>query len=302
MNLQTAKHIKLSAKDKRFTIINYILLALFLLIELYPLWIVLVSSFSHPDEVASGHVWLWPVKPSLLGYKAVFQYKLILSGFMNSTFLMVFGTFTSLVVTVLAAYPLARKDLPGKKVIMFLFTFTMFFGGGLIPFFMVVRDLNLMNSLWGLIIPGALNVWNIIVMKTYFQTNIPDELHDAAKMDGCSDFRFLVSIVLPLSKPILAVMALFFAVGFWNSYFNALLFIDVSEKFPLQLVLRDILVINQTDATQIGQNIEGLKNRHALIEALKYSVIVVSTAPLLILYPFVQKHFVKGLLVGSIKG
>ena len=294
--------IRQSKKDRRFERINYFILCIFLFIEFYPLWIIVVSSLSSPSQVAAGNVWLWPVDLSLAGYKAVFEYKLIMSGFSNSFFLLIVGTLFCLFVSVIGAYPLSRKDLVGKKPIMLIFTFTMFFGGGLIPFFILIKDLNLMNSLWALIIPSSINVWNIIMMKTYFQTTIPGELLDAAKIDGCDDFIFLSRIVVPLSMPIIAVLGLFTAVGFWNSYFNALIFINDSSKFPLQLVLRDILVMNQTDPTQIGRNIVGIKNQQDLIQSLKYAVIVVSTVPLLVIYPFVQKFFVKGIIVGSLKG
>lgn len=294
--------IKLSNKDKRFEIINYSLLMIFLVIVLYPLWIIVVSSISSPSQVAAGNVWLWPIDFSLAGYEAVFSYKLIMSGFSNSGFLMIVGTVLCLIVSILGAYPLSRKDLAGKKVIMFLFTFTMFFGGGLIPFFILIKDLDLIDKLWGLILPSTINVWNIILMKTYFQTSIPGELFDAAKIDGSDDFTYLFRIVIPLTLPILAVLGLFSAAGFWNSYFNALIFINTPSKFTLQLVLRDILVMNQTNPTQIGVNLNGIKEQQDLIQSLKYAVIVVSTIPLLVIYPFVQRFFIKGLIVGSLKG
>lgn len=294
--------IKYNKADKIFLTFNTAILGIFLLIVLYPLWIVAVSSLSDPAQVSAGKVWLWPVGLSLSGYKAVFDYKLIVNGYWNSLVLMAVGTVLCLIITVLGAYPLSRKDLAGKKIILFVFTFTMFFSGGLIPFFILIRDLRLINSLWSLILPSTINVWNIILMKTYFQTNIPEEIHHAAKIDGCDDFRFLLGIVVHISTPIIAVLGLFTAVGYWNSYFNALLFINDTDRFPLQLVLRDILIVNQSNPTQIGQNIEGLKNKQALIESLKYSVIVVSSLPLMILYPFVQRFFVKGLIVGSLKG
>jgi multiple sugar transport system permease protein/putative aldouronate transport system permease protein len=291
-----------TAKDRTFLAVLNALMAIFLLIMLYPLWIVAVSSISLPSEVSAGRVWLWPVGLSLEGYQAVLKYKLIGSGYVNSLFLMIAGTAFSMVVTILGAYPLSRQDMPGRNGIMLLFTFTMFFSGGLVPFFILMRDLKLINSLWALILPAAINVWNIILMKTYFQSNIPAEIHQAAQIDGASDIRFLLQVVIPLSKPIIAVLALFTAVSFWNSYFNALIFINDTGKFPLQLVLRDILIVNQSNPTQIGQNIEGLKNKQALIESLKYSVIVVSSLPLMIAYPFVQKFFVTGIVVGSLKG
>lgn len=294
--------IKYSKKDSLFLTINNVLMSIFLLTMIYPLWIVIVSSISNPNAVSAGKVFLWPVGFSLDGYKAVFEYKWIMNGLGVSLWLLVVGTILCIVVTILGAYPLSRKGLAGKKAILFLFTFTMFFSGGLIPFFVLIKNLRLMNSLWALVLPSSINVWNIILMKTYFQNNIPEEILQSAQIDGCSDFRFLVSIAIPLSKPIIAVLSLFTAVGFWNSYFNALLFINDTDKFPLQLVLRDILIMNQSDPTTVAQHLEGYKNKQALIESLKYSSIVVSSFPLMIVYPFVQRFFVKGVIVGSLKG
>lgn len=294
--------IRKSRIDNAILIVNNAVMAVFLLVVLYPLWVVVVSSISEPSMVAAGKVWLWPVNLSLQGYQAVFDYELIMTGFYNSLVLMVVGTVITMAVTVLGAYPLSRRDLAGKKPIQFLFVFTMFFGGGLIPYFILIKDLKLLDSLWSLILPSTINVWNIILMRTYFHSNIPDEINNAAKIDGCDDFTFLLCIAVPLSTPIIAVLALFTAVGYWNSYFSALMFIDDTAKFPLQLVLRDILITNQTDPTTIGQDVLSLKNKQALIEALKYSVIVVSSLPLMVLYPFVQKFFVKGMIVGSLKG
>lgn len=294
--------IKQAKQDRVFLAVNNILLGLFLLIVLYPIWIVVVSSISTPASVAAGKVFLWPVGFSLDGYRAILDYKLIVSGFGNSLVMMISGTVLCIVITLLGGYPLSRRDLAGKKVIMFLFTFTMYFGGGMIPFFMLIRDLGLMNSLWSLILPSSVSVWNMILMKTFFQTSVPEELLHAARIDGCDDVRYLISIGIPLAMPIIAVLGLFTAVGLWNSYFNAMLFINDTNKFPLQLVLRDILIINSTNTTAVGQDLESLKRKQDLVESLKYSVIVASSLPLMILYPFVQKFFVKGLVVGSLKG
>jgi multiple sugar transport system permease protein/putative aldouronate transport system permease protein len=300
--VKNPNQIREISRDKRFTVMNYMAAALFFLIILYPIAVVLASSFSSPSAVAEGKVWLWPVNPSLRGYKAVLDYKRIPTGFLNSFLLLSGGTALCLLVTVLGAYPLSRKDLAGRKAIAFFFTFTMFFGGGMIPFYNLIRNLQLIDSLWSLILPSAISVWNIIMMRTYVPTAIPGELLEAAKMDGCDDFRFLFRVVLPLSLPIVAVLGLFTAVGFWNSYFNALLFINTPEKFPLQLVLRDILVSNSADPTQIAVGLNDLKEQQALIQSLKYSVIVVSSLPLMLLFPFVQRFFVKGMILGSLKG
>lgn len=288
--------------DRIFLVFNTLLLTLFFFSVLYPIWIVVVSSFSDPEYVTAGEVVFFPKGFSLNGYKAILEYRLIVQGFVNSLILMVLGTVLCLVVTLLGGYPLSRSDLPGKKPIMFLFTFTMYFSGGMIPYFLLIRDLHLMNTLWALIVPSAINVWNIILAKTYFQTSIPGEILQAARVDGCDDFTYLVRIGVPLAKPIIAVLGLFTAVGMWNSYFNAMLFLNDVNLFPLQLVLRDILVVNATNVTKMSQDVESIKRQQEMVALLKYAVIVVSSAPLMILYPFVQKFFVKGILVGSLKG
>jgi multiple sugar transport system permease protein/putative aldouronate transport system permease protein len=213
----------------------------------------------------------------------------------------VVGTFVSVTLTILAAYPLSRKDLAGRNVIMFLFVFTLLFGGGLIPTYLVVREVGMLNTRWALIIPTALSVYNMIITRTFFQSTIPDELLEAAQLDGCSDFRFVRDVVIPLSGPIIAVNALFYAVSQWNQYFNALIYLTNPDLFPLQLILREILVQNQVDFSQIS-DVNQLMARQQLQDLLKYSLIVVASAPVLIIYPFVQKHFVRGVLIGSLKG
>jgi multiple sugar transport system permease protein/putative aldouronate transport system permease protein len=287
--------------DRAFNVINYIVLALFLVSVAYPLIYVFSASFSDPRAVISGRMWLWPVDVTLDGYRAVFRNSRILTGFQNSLFYTVVGTFVSVILTILAAYPLSRRDLAGRNIIMFLFVFTLLFGGGLIPTYLVVRETGLLDTRWALIIPTALSVYNMIITRTFFQTTIPDELLEAAQLDGCSDFRFLRDVVIPLSGPIIAVNALFYAVAQWNQYFNALIYLTNPDLFPLQLILREILVQNQVDLTQIA-DIDQLMQRQNLQDLLKYSLIVVASAPVLIIYPFVQKHFVRGVLIGSLKG
>lgn len=287
--------------DRAFNIINYVVLALFLVSVAYPLLYILSASFSDPRAVISGRMWLWPVDVTLDGYRAVFRNSRIITGFQNSLFYTVVGTFVSVVLTILAAYPLSRRDLAGRNVIMFFFVFTLLFGGGLIPTYLVVRETGLLNTRLALIIPAALSVYNMIITRTFFQTTIPDELLEAAQIDGCSDFRFLRDVVIPLSGPILAVNALFYAVAQWNQYFSALIYLTNPDLFPLQLILREILVQNQVDLTQIS-DIDQLMQRQNLQDLLKYSLIVVASAPVLIIYPFVQKHFVRGVLIGSLKG
>ncbi|MFD2115151.1 carbohydrate ABC transporter permease [Paenibacillus yanchengensis] len=287
--------------DKIFNIVNYIILSAFLITVLYPLIYILSASFSSTNAVVSGRVWLWPVEPGLQGYKAVFEYKAIWTGFYNSLIYTIAGTIINVVLTIIAAYPLSRPDFVGKNAIMFIFVFTIMFSGGLIPTYILVKDLGLLDTRWAMILPTAISVFNVIITRTYFQTNIPKEMLEAAQVDGCTDFKFLAKIVIPLSGPIVAVITLFYAVGHWNSYFNALIYLMDRTLHPLQLILRSILIQNQIDPNMITSE-EDLIARQGLSDLLKYSLIVVATIPILIVYPFVQKHFVKGVMLGSIKG
>ena len=296
-----SKTIKESGADRLFTIFNYIMLTIVLILVLYPLIYVVSASFSSSSAVLSGKVWLWPVEPTLEGYKAVFKNTMVLKGFTNTIFYTLAGTAINLILSVMAAYPLSRKDFRGRNVFMLLFVFTMLFNGGLIPTYLIVKDLGMIDTVWAMLIPSALSVWNVIIMRTYFQTTIPNELLEASQLDGCTDFRFLRSIVLPLSGPILAVIALFYAVGHWNQYFNAMIYLKRSELYPLQLVLRDILVQNEVNIDMLG-DAKTAAARQGLRELLKYSLIVVTSVPLLVVYPFLQKFFVKGVMIGSIKG
>jgi ABC-type glycerol-3-phosphate transport system permease component len=290
-----------SRGDRAFDVVNHAGLTVLFLLVLYPLLYVLSASFSSADAVMAGKVWIWPVRPNLEGYKAVFAHDLVMTGYLNTIIYTVAGTTLNVVLTVILAYPLSRKDFYGRNLIMIFLTFTMFFSGGLIPTYMVVRNLGLINTRWAMILPRALSVWNVIITRTYFQKTIPDELLEASQLDGCSDFRFVWQVVLPLSAPIVAVIGLFYAVGHWNEFFSALIYISKERLYPLQLVLREILVENTISldlfldpATQ-GQMIN-------LRELLKYSLIVVASLPVLAMYPFVQRYFVKGIMIGSIKG
>ncbi len=293
--------IRDTAGDRVFMAFNYLVLTLLLIVILYPLIYVLSASFSSGQAVASGRVWLWPVEPTLAGYEAIFKNRMVLVGFYNSFFYTVVGTLLNIVMTILAAYPLSRPDLPGRRIIAFLFFFTLLFGGGLIPTYLVVRDLGMLSTRWALIIPGALSVWNVLIARSFFENNIPRELREAAELDGCDDFNFLWRIVLPLSGAIMAVLALFYGVGHWNSYFSALIYLYDQNLWPLQLVLRDILIQNQVDPGMMTDARE-MAAKAQLRELLKYSLIVVATVPLLVVYPFVQQHFVKGVMIGSVKG
>jgi len=292
---------KLNRFDMIFTIFSYSFLMFCLLIVIYPLIYIVSSSFSSTDAVTSGRVWLLPVEPSLLGYKAVFKNSQILTGYANSLFYTVAGTVINIVLTVMAGYPLSRRDFFGRGAIMAIFTFTMLFSGGMIPTYILVQKLGMIDSRWAMLIPQALGVWNVIIARTFFMSTIPDELYEAAQLDGCSDIRFLLKIVLPLSTAILSVLALFYAVGNWNSYFNALLYLRDPDKFPLQIVLRNILILNKSKSEMLD-NVDMMNQAKGLEELLKYALIVVASVPVLMIYPFVQKYFVKGIMIGSLKG
>lgn len=292
--------IKETKSDRIFTIVNYSVLTLLLVVFLYPLIYIVSASFSSTEAVLSGKVWLWPVDFSLEGYKAVFDYKLIWTGYANSIFYTVVGTVINIAMTILAAYPLSRDEFFGRKFFMLLFLFTMIFSGGIIPNYLLIKELGMLDTRWAMIIPSAMSVFNVIITRTYFKSTIPKELQEAAKIDGCSDFRFLRSVVLPLSGPIIAVMTLFYAVGHWNSFFNALIYLRDQDLFPLQLILNNILVQNQVDPSMLG-DMERQAAKAGLSELLKYSLIVVASIPVLIIYPFVQKYFVKGVMIGSLK-
>jgi putative aldouronate transport system permease protein len=289
-----------SRGDRSFSFFNSLILFLFALSVLYPLVYVVSASITNPDAVNAGRMWLWPVDVTMDAYRTVAEYHSIVRGFLNSLFYAVVGTSISVCLTLLAAYPLSRRDLYGGKWFMVIFLIPMFFTGGIIPTYLVVHDLGILNTRWALVLPGAMTVWNVIITRTFFRVTIPDGLLEAARIDGCNDFRFFLRIVLPLSKPIIAVNALFYAVAQWNGFFNALIYLTNENLFPLQLVLRQILIQNQVDPAQISDARQLLEQQH-LRDLLKYAVIVIASLPPLIIYPFVQKHFVKGVMIGSLK-
>lgn len=292
--------LKGPSDERLFDVIVYLIAAVIILIVLYPLLFVVSASFSDPARVLGGEVWLLPKGLTLEAYTNILHNEKIWTGYRNSIVYAVVGTLINIVMTLLAAYPLSRPDLPGRKGLMMIVTLTMFFSGGLIPSYLLVKSLGMVDTMWALIIPGAISTYNLIVMRTYFQSSIPWELQEAAHIDGCSNWRLLISIILPLSKPIIAVMVLFYAVGHWNAFFNALIYIRTEDLYPLQLVLREILMISQSAGVD-GGNV-GMEEKILLSESIKYAVIIVSSLPVLIMYPFVQRHFVKGVMIGSIKG
>ena len=293
--------IERSRGDRVYQWCNNALLVLAIAVVLYPLIYVLSASFSSTRAVLGGRVWLWPVEPTLLGYEKIFDYALIWRGYANTVFYTFFGTIINVVLTIMAAYPLSRRDLVGRNLFMFLITFTMIFSGGLIPTYLLVRELGMINTRWVMMISNAIAAWNVIITRTYYQATISDELLEEAQLDGCSDARFIWQIVVPLSGAITAVNTLFYAVGHWNAFFNAFIYPNDDRLFPLQIVLREILIANDIDLELTGDVIDD-EARQGLRELLKFSLIVVASVPVLMMYPFVQRYFVRGVMIGSIKG
>ena len=289
--------IRETRRDRIFLNVLLAISVIILIIELYPLVYVVSASFSSSDAISRGQVYLLPVEFSLDGYKMLSKNKDILTGFTNSVLYLIVGTSINMLLTVALAYPLSRKELPFRNMLTLFIVFTMYVQGGLIPTYLQVSRMNLVDTLWGLILPNAIITTNMIIMRTYFQTSLPESLHEAAVLDGCNYTCYLLKIVLPLSLPILAVVGLYYAVGHWNNYFDALIYLRSRDKQSLQLVLRDILLANQVNSGD-GSYSESSK----LGVTIKYSVIVVSCIPMMIAYPFVQKLFVKGVMIGALKG
>lgn len=278
---------------------NYIILTIALLLVSYPLYFIVIASISDPSAVYAGKVVLFPQGFTLDGYKRILEYESFFTGYRNTILYTLVGTAVNVVITIPGAYALSRKDLVGRNVIMMGITFTMIFSGGLIPSYLLVLDLNLYNTMWALILPVAVSAWNLIVARTFFQQSIPDELLEAARLDGSDNFRFFFSIVLPLSKSIIVVMILFYAVSHWNSYFNAMIYLKDVDKHPLQLILRSILFENS-----LGDMVEDaatLAAQQKLGDLIKYGVIIASSLPLMILYPFLQRYFIQGVMIGAVK-
>lgn len=294
--------IKPSFQDKVFDMINYTFIFILLVVIAYPLIFIVSASFSDPGAVGRGEVLLWPKQVTFEGYEAIFKAKIIWQGYANTIIYTVVGVAINIFMTITAAYVLSRKEFMLRQPITVIYVFTMLFGGGLIPSYLVVSKLGMLDTLWAMVIPNAVSVVFIVIARTFFSTSIPGELRESAMIDGCSDIIYLIRIVLPLSLPIIAVLTIFYAVGHWNAYFNALIYISSQDKYPLQLVLRQILVQNQSlGAMGIGDLYEAA-NRQRITELMKYGVIIVSSLPMIMLYPFLQRYFVKGLMIGAIKG
>lgn len=299
------KPVKRCREDVIFDTVIFIILTLILFIVAYPLYWVIISSFSDPTAVSAGKVLLRPMGFTLKGYAEVFKNSQVMRGFFNSIVITFVGVCVNLAVTLPTAYALSRDNFSGKKPITIFYMITMFFGGGMIPTYLVVKNMQLLNTIWALVLPGCLSVYNMIVARTFFKSNISEELYEAGEIDGCTQSRFFFQIALPLSKAIIAIMVLYYGVGHWNSYFSALLYISDQDKYPLQLVLRNILITNQTALSQTATTAAAraaLQEQQQLIDVMKYSLIIISSVPVLIMYPLVQKHFVKGVMIGSVKG
>ena len=299
LNKSKSTAIKDCASDRVFYAVVNIIMALVLLIVLVPLINVIASSLSSGRAVTAGKVTLWPVDFTFDGYEAVFAYDAIMTGYKNSIIYTIVGTILHVFMTLLCAYPLSRSDLPFRNPLTFLFSFTMLFGGGIIPSYLLLKELGMINTMWAIVVPGCISVYNMVVTRTNFQ-QIPKELLEAAKIDGCSDFRFFATMVIPLSKAIIAVITLFYAVALWNVYFTATIYLSDPELKPLQVVLKEILISSQQNAEALTD--DGGAERANMQDLIKYALIIVASLPVWCIYPFVQKFFVQGVMVGSIKG
>ncbi|MCH9275543.1 carbohydrate ABC transporter permease [Bifidobacterium amazonense] len=277
------------------------LLVLVVAAVVYPLWFIIIASFSNPSAVANGEITFLPKDVTFAGYKQVFTDSRIWTGYRNTIIYSVFGTALNMIVTMPLAFALSRREFRARRFIMFMFTVTMFFSGGLIPTYLLYKDLGLLNSMLVFIIPGAVSVWNVIIARSFFETSIPEDLHDAAQIDGVNYLGYFMKIVLPLSGAIIAVIALYYFVGHWNDYFTGLVYIRTADKKPLQVVLQEILLANQSNKTNTS-NIGTTSEINQAADQIKYGVIIVSTLPLLIIYPFLQKYFNKGVMIGAVKG
>lgn len=286
--------------DRCFTIADIFFMSLIVIVTIYPVYYVLLASVSDPTAVNSGAFLLTPVNFSLRAYENVFRESKIVSGYANTLIYTVTGTIVGLTASLFAGYALAQKKLPLRKIITCFYILPMYFSGGIIPLYVVVRNLNLVNTRMIVILLGGVSVYNIILIRTFFQNTIPQELYDAAQIDGCGNGRFFFSIVLPLSKAIISVIAMYLAVGYWNSYYNAMMFLSDMKKWPLQMVLREIL--NSTEAAQFQDSGNSAAEAAQLAQVVKYGIIVVSAVPLIAVYPFLQRFFIQGVMIGSLKG
>ena len=291
-----------SRADRVFYLVNSILMAVLFLLYSWPLWFVLIASISDPNLVTAGQVIVWPKGIHFGGYTLITEYKSLLTGFGNSVLYTLFGTLVNIIMTICAAYPLSRMNFMPRKFFTVAFVLSMYFSGGLIPLFLQVKELGLYDSPFAMILPSAVSIYNVLILRSFFMYGVPRSLEEATMLDGASTFQTLVLVVLPLAKPTLAVLVLYYAVGHWNNYFSALIFLKNKSLMPLQTVLRDILIVGKIDLIATGMDMESLTAKLKTAQTLKYSVIIISTVPLMLVYPFIQKHFVKGIMMGAVKG
>ena len=285
--------------DKAFDVINIIIMILLCVIIVYPLYYVVLASITDPKVVNTGKMLFWPEAPYFKGYQEALTYPQLISGYKNTIWYTFLNAIVALACTIPGAYALSRRDLPGRRPIMFLFTFTMFFNGGIIPMFLTIKSLGIYNTPWALVLPAAVSVYNLIVCRSFFESSLPQDLLEAAQIDGCTDFRFFFQFAIPLSKTIIAVMLLYYATAMWNTFFNALMFLQDDDRMPLQVVLRNLVLSNQLSASASGAE---AAEKQKLVDQLKYVIITVSAVPLMIVYPFVQKYFASGVMLGAVKG
>ena len=300
-SVKRSNRIRTSVQDKTFDIVNVAIMVLLLCVYIWPIWFVIIASFSDPMEVQLGKVLFLPSKLSVQSYIELINRSSIWTGYRNSLIYLVSGTFLDMVFTICAAYPLSRKDFMLRRPVMVFLLITMYFSGGLIPMYMLVKALGLINTIWCILLSGVLSVYNILIMRSYFMNSIPSALQEAAVLDGANSYQYLIKVVLPLSKPVLAVIALYNAVGRWNDYYTALVYIHNENMYPLQLVLREILDSVTARSTDITNDLD-MTDQVKLAQSLKYSSIIVATIPIMLIYPFVQKYFVKGVMIGAVKG
>lgn len=299
---QASQHVRLATEDRVFGIVTYVLATIFMVLCAYPLIYVVSASISNPELIVSGKIILFPKEIHFRAYQAVFKSGDILLGYRNTVFYAVVGTVINIVMTTAGSYVLSRQDLYGRTVITFLISFTMFFSGGMIPTYITIKNLGMINTVWAMLLPGAISATNLLIMRNYFQHSVPQEIIEAAYVDGCSNVGTLCRIVLPVSGSIIAVMVIFYFVGHWNAYFSAMIYLNDKKLYPLQVFLREILIQNQLGDMSGGSDTVNQAEMTLLYESLKFAVITVATLPILCVYPFLQRYFVKGVMVGSIKG
>ena len=299
--MRETKFSEMSLEDKIVTFVIYAFLTLITLVILYPIVYVVSASFSEPQAVISGRVKLFPVDFTLRGYEAVFKNGKLINGFMNSIFYVAVSLVLNLTMTMLCAYPLSRKEFTARGWVSLFFVFTMYFSGGMVPSYILVNKLHLLNTRWAMIIPTAMSTYNMIICRTYIMNNIPDDLYEAGQIDGCTPFRYMLQVIVPLSKSILAVLLLYYGVAKWNDYYNAMIYLYKDNLQPLTMVMREILILGELDMTKVS-NADAVAKLQGMSELLKYATIVVASLPVVMLYPAIQKHLVKGVMVGAVKG